>query len=212
MNLKNILGMFVILAATVSAQVTDFNSVHLSLFTGFFITDTEGFKDIYESKSGLVYGFGAAVPVKDNFGVMVKATNFSKSTEPGTTSRRYDNSGQLIEITEGEGEAEFTQWIFNAGAYYRVYTNYGVSVSVNGGFSYSVINEEITDFEGKNIRDVNNAGSTGLFIGGNIERRLIGSRFNIYFEPQYIFEINNTQHDVNTYRGINLNFGFSFLL
>jgi hypothetical protein len=199
---------FIILSSVSNyAQSQNLRSIYLSAHTGAFLTANDNFDKTYDSKLGLVYGFGVGLPLSTRSYIYGKATLFSKSGTPVLQTYSFVNGTTILVSEIKEGSAKYNQWIINGGFLYKFFLNLDWTLGINGGITYSKVTEEQKNTNGIISSSINGSGIFGLFIGGVLEKNFDKSPFSIFIEPQFNFSIGDYLKNIRNYGGLNLSVG-----
>lgn len=201
-----ILIFIIITFNSIFSQNTQSKSAFISIHSGLFSSAVQYFSKTYDSNSGFVYGIGIGLPVSSRSYIYSKATLFSKSGVP--VIRSYIAPGIYTETKEGN--AEFSQWIINAGFLYHFFLGKGFLLGLNGGGTFTSISEEIKNKEGNVTSSTKGSGALGYYIGGELEKNFKNNAFAVFTEIQYNSCRNDLLILVTNYGGINYNFGVRY--
>jgi len=199
-----------LVTGSIYSQNENIRSPYLSVHSGVFLTSLDNFEKTYNSQLGLVYGFGAGLPLSTRSYIYGKATLFSKSGTPVIGTYNFENGSPVLVSETREGSATFTQWIINGGFLYNFFLSRVWTLGINGGINYSRVSEEQKNINGTISSTLDGYGVIGFFIGGVLERNFDKSPFSIFIEPQFDFSRTDVLKYVGNYGGFNLNIGVRY--
>ncbi len=199
-------------STTILPQGRMYRAVWFSAHSGFMLSSKNNIEDTYDSKAGFVYGIGAGLPVSGRTYIYGKATWFSLSGTPVVENWGYrDDEWTLLE-SHREGKAEYSQWLINAGMLVNLYRTENWAVGINGGLSWSSIEEKKSSVDGNITSGFEGSGVIGTFAGLTVERNIFDNRFTVFAEPQYNFTFETISGFVGNYGGLNMNIGIRFYI
>ncbi|MGD8780654.1 MAG: hypothetical protein PVH88_17020 [Ignavibacteria bacterium] len=164
--------------------------------------------------SGLNASFGAGFgfPIYKNISFYSKVTYYLN--DDFTT---YDNVQQLssdfqLYNTTERINGSFSQLIMNTGLQYNIRLSEEFNLGFNGGFTYSLINQEAKLSNGTIISSVTNEGAYGYFGGGYIEKRFKDENFAMFAEAQYNYIDGSAIYFRDRFSGTNVTIGARYYL
>lgn len=103
--------------------------------------------------------------------------------------------------------ASFSQLVMNTGLQYNIYLYSDLTLGVNGGVTYSIVNQEAFGLGGQAINSLNNEGVFGYFGGASLEKRFEERDLAAFVEVQYNNAANNAINFRNRLSGVNFTVG-----
>lgn len=199
-----IILVFFIASGTSFAQFIRFGKVFIGGGFGGFLSTHSHFSEVYKSNFGEDYFGQIGASVSPKTFLSAKLTYFHKTGVPVLKLSPLIN-GQHSG-TAG-GNADFKQWIINAGFIYNFPLFEGLDASINGGAFYAFIKENQTTANGATLIDLSTK-SLGLYLGGGIEYHIPEMPFSVFAETQYNLASQlSTIGSATNYGGLNLNLG-----
>ncbi len=203
---KILLQLLVLFIATqtIFAQRSQFSEVFVGGGAGGFLSTHSHFSDVYKSGFGEDYFGQLGLSAYKKTYLSVKLTYFHKT---GVPIFKDVAPSSITNPVSGNGNADFKEWIINAGIIYNLPLFDGLDASLNGGFFYAFINENQTAADGSSLIHLVTK-SLGLYLGGGIEYHIPGIPFSIFGETQYNLASQlNGVGSVTGYGGLNINAG-----
>ena len=164
--------------------------------------------------SGLNASFGAGFgfPIYKNLSFYSKVTyflndDFTTFEVPQFFSSEFQlfNNTQLV-------NGSFSQLIMNAGLQYNIRISEEVNLGFNGGFTYSLINQDARLSNGQILSNITNEGVFGYFGGGFIEKRFEDENFAMFAEAQYNYIDGSAIYFRDRFSGTNVTIGGRYYL
>lgn len=186
------------------AQYTEFNRVFIGGGFGGFLSTHSHFSDVYKSSFGTDYFGQIGVSMSPRTYISGKLTYFHKT---GVPVLQLNSLTSGPHSSTGSGNADFKQWIVNAGLIYNLPILEGLDASINAGLFYAFIRENQAASNGATLIDLSTK-SLGLYLGGGIEYHIPEMPFSVFAETQYNLASQlNTVGSATNYGGLNLNLG-----
>ncbi len=201
---------FLLLASNLIDAQTYKNSTY---FSGHFGARSSSINS-HGQESGLNASFGAGFgfPIYKNLSFYSKVTyflndDFSTFEDPQLLSSDFQlfNKTQLV-------NGSFSQLIMNAGLQYNISVSDGLNLGFNGGFTYSLINQDARYSNGQEISSISNEGVYGYFGGGYVEKRFDNDNFAVFAEAQYNYIDGSAIYFRDRFSGTNVTIGGRYYL
>ncbi len=201
---------FLLLTSTLTEAQSYRNSTY---FSGHFGARTSTLNSRGQ-EGGLNASFGAGFgfPIYKNLSFYSKVTyflndDFTTFDDPQLLSSDFQlfNNTQLV-------NGSFSQLIMNAGLQYNIRVSEEINFGFNGGFTYSLINQDARLSNGQIISNITNEGVYGYFGGGFVEKRFADENFALFAEAQYNYIDGSAIYFRDRFSGTNVTIGGRYYL
>ncbi|GBD88340.1 hypothetical protein BMS3Abin03_02275 [bacterium BMS3Abin03] len=211
-KMKNILLAFLFLVSIT------FTSAQEHKKSSTFISGLVGTAQVSNSGSGtnspVAFSFGGSFgfPITGNLYLYTRGTYTSKSNFQSFYNTSFLNSqtgfsDELIPVT-----SSFSQLLLNTGLLYNFYISEVWTLGVNGGASFSVINQDAKLKGGHVISSVNNEAIWGYFGGMIVEKLWDEGDVSTFFEAQYNYARSDASYRISALNTMNFTFGVRYYL
>ena len=165
-----------------------------------------------ETPVSLTFGGSFGVPVAKNLYLYTRASFSSKSNFQSFFNTSFINAqnlldGQLVEVT-----SSFSQLLLNGGLLYNFILSEDWTLGLNGGMSFSIVNQEAKLFDGRVISSVNNEAIWGAFGGLIVEKYWGENSVSTFFEAQYNYAKSDAAYNISALNTMNYTFGVRYYL
>jgi hypothetical protein len=150
------------------------------------------------------------VPLFDRFMFYSRFTYQLKSGY--TANENISGSGitTINQLTEVNGT--FSQLIFNGGLQYNIYLAEDITMGVNGGLTYALVNHKASLPNGTVLQKLDNEGIFGAFTGVSLEKSFEDSNVSLFGEAQYNYAKKDVVYFRDKFSGANFTVGGRFYL
>lgn len=183
------------------AQRLNTNVTYVSIYAGDLAILSENFLNSYGSKNELAFGLGFGLPLSNSYTFNISATYFSKNS----------NLALLNEL-EQPLSSSLEQIIFNTGLQIHLLPNRTIGLSLLGGMTYSIINEEKKMASGQAVSQIEDSGNFGLYGGANFEVSFGRSPLALFGDVKYSYSWNPVLEYEDTYREVRYTGGLKLYL
>ncbi len=183
------------------AQRFTTNATYISVYAGDLAILSEKFLDSYGSKNELAFGVGFGLPLNNSYTLNISATYFGKNSNLAELS----GSEQIL-------NSSLEQIIFNTGLQIHLLPNRIIGLSLLGGMTYSIIDEEKEMQTGEIVSQINESGNFGLYIGANFEISFGRSPLALFGDVKYSYSWNPILEYEDTYREVRYTGGLKLYL
>lgn len=212
MKAVTIFTLFIILisVACISAQ-----KLHRkSLFFGGLVGGAQISNSNPRSEGTVALSFGGSfgIPITTNLFIYTRASYSSKSNFQSFYNTAYLTSQFQLSDQFAEANSSFSQLLLNGGLLYNFYLSDEFTIGVNGGVTFSILNQEAVLIGGQVISSVNNEAIWGYFGGIILEKGLEDSNASIFAEAQYNYAVSDAPYRASALNAMNFAFGARYYL
>ena len=111
-----------------------------------------------------------------------------------------------------EANSSFSQLLLNGGLLYNFYLSDEFTIGINGGVTFSILNQEAVLIGGQVISSVSNEAIWGYFGGIILEKGLEDSNASIFAEAQYNYAVSDAPYRASALNAMNFAFGARYYL
>ncbi len=160
----------------------------------------------------IVLSTGLGIPLIEKVYFYTKLSYISRSNY--TAQEQFNTIGpDLNTISQMiEADASFSQLLFNGGLQYNIYISDDVTLGLNSGLTYVLVNHKAALPNGTILQRLDNEGVFGYFGGVNVEKFFDDSNFSMFGEAQYNYAKKNMIYFRDKFSGMNFTFGGRFYL
>lgn len=177
------------------------NTTYVSVYAGDLAILSENFLNSYGSKNELAFGLGFGVPLSESYTLNLSATYFSKNS----------NFAELNEFAPPLNSS-LKQIIFNTGLQIHLLPNRIIGLSLLGGMTYSIIDEEKKTQTDQVFSQISESGNFGLYGGANFEISFGRSPLALFGDVKYSYSWNPILEYEDTYREVRYTGGLKLYL
>ncbi len=214
--MKRLITFFLLIIFSISLQnsFAQLKEMKSPYFAGMLGTSTVTFgeHDRSQNPAGSTFGAGFGFPVSKQLSIFSQLMYLSQSDFTAYEVLNYSRNGVSINNELTELNASFSQLIYNLGLEYNFFLSEQFKLGINGGFSYSLINQEASLPSGQLISKLNNDGVFGYFGGANLEKGFTDSNFSLFIEAQYNYANKDAVFYRTKFSGMNYMFGIKYYL
>lgn len=155
----------------------------------------------------IVLSTGVGIPVFHRLYLYTKLSYISRSNY--TAQEQFNTVGPNLQTVSEiiEADASFSQLLFNGGLQYNIYVTDDITLGVNSGLTYVLVNHKAALPNGTILQQLDNTGVFGLFGGINVEKFFEDSNVSLYGEAQYNYAKKNMIYFRDKFSGMNFTFG-----
>ena len=211
--LSLIFSLLIILSVTASAQ--PFKKSDSPFFGGMAgALNSNQSNSNGESALSFVFGgsVGIPVPLIKNLFLYAKTSYSSYSNFQSFYNTSYLNYSVQLSDEFVEVNSSFSQLILNGGLLYNFLVTEELSLGVNGGLTFMVINQEARLRTGTVISSVENENIWGAFGGVIAEKRWDDSNFSTFVEAQYNYAESDAVYRPGALSAMNYTIGVRYYL
>lgn len=201
-----IILLFFLLPTMLFSKQKTHKEIYLSAHCGLFQTSQSNFENDYGTRNLFSYGFGGGLQLFSKVHIYGEVTFFTKS---GTSSYSIYNSSTGARDNK-KGTSEFSQMIINGGLQYKFFLSNKWLLGLNGGITYTKIEENKRKEDGSELGILEGSGILGFFLGSVIERYIEVYPLSIFFEVDYNFPREDITNVIGDYGGLNLSVGIRY--
>ena len=158
----------------------------------------------------IVLSTGVGIPLFDKLYLYTKLSYISRSHY--SAQEQFNTVGPNLQTVSEliEADASFSQLLFNGGLQYNIYVTDDITLGINSGLTYVLVNHKAALPNGTILQELGNTGVFGLFGGVNVEKFFEDSNVSIYGEAQYNYAKRNMIYFRDKFSGMNFTFGGRF--
>ncbi len=160
----------------------------------------------------LSFGGSFGIPITTNLFIYTRASYSSKSNFQSFYNTDYLTSKFQLSDQFVEANSSFSQLLLNGGLLYNFYLSDEFTIGVNGGVTFSILNQEAVLIGGQVISSVNNEAIWGYFGGIILEKGLEDSNASIFAEAQYNYAVSDAPYRASALNAMNFAFGARYYL
>jgi len=160
----------------------------------------------------LSFGGSFGIPITTNLFIYTRASYSSKSNFQSFYNTDYLTSKFQLSDQFVEANSSFSQLLLNGGLLYNFYLSDEFTFGVNGGVTFSILNQEAVLIGGQVISSVNNEAIWGYFGGIILEKGLEDSNASIFAEAQYNYAVSDAPYRASALNAMNFAFGARYYL
>lgn len=160
----------------------------------------------------LSFGGSFGIPITTNLFIYTRASYSSKSNFQSFYNTDYLTSQFQLSDQFVEANSSFSQLLLNGGLLYNFYLSDEFTIGVNGGVTFSILNQEAVLIGGQVISSVNNEAIWGYFGGIILEKGLEDSNASIFAEAQYNYAVSDAPYRASALNAMNFAFGARYYL
>lgn len=183
------------------AQRLNTNVTYVSIYAGDLAILSENFLNSYGSKNELAFGVDFGLPLSSSSTFNISATYFSKNS----------NLADLNEF-EPSVNSSLEQIIFNTGLQIHLLPNRIIGLSLLGGMTYSIIDEEKKMLTDQVVSQIESSGNFGVYGGANFEISFGRSPLALFGDVKYSYSWNPILEYEDTYREVRYTGGLKLYL
>jgi hypothetical protein len=182
---------------------------------GAFITGSLGAKlgggsgNPYMQNSGtsILLSTSAGIPLFNNVLFYSRISFISRSGYTAQENINTPGTGitTINQLTEVNGT--FSQLIFNGGLQYNIHLTDDLTMGINGGLTYALVNHKASLPGGTVLQSLDNEGIFGAFSGVNLEKSFEDSNVSLFGEAQYNYAKKDVVYFRDKFSGMNFTFG-----
>lgn len=214
--MKTLLTIFLLIIFSIFLQnsFAQLKEIRTPYFSGMIGTSTIASSEYEKSQNsiGTAFAIGFGLPVYKSLSLYSKAGYISKPDFSAYQVLNYSQNGITINNELTELNASFSQLIFNFGLEYNLFLSEQIKLGLNGGVSYSLINQESRFKNGQLFSRLNNDGVFGYFGGASLEKGFTDSSFSLFLEAQYNYANKNAVFYRTAFSGMNYSIGVKYYL
>jgi hypothetical protein len=161
---------------------------------------------------------GTSVLLSTSFGVplfdrFMFYSRFTYQLESGYTANENISGTGITTINQlTEVNGTFSQLIFNGGLQYNIYLAEDITMGVNGGLTYALVNHKASLPNGTVLQKLDNEGIFGAFTGVSLEKSFEDSNVSLFGEAQYNYAKKDVVYFRDKFSGANFTVGGRFYL
>jgi hypothetical protein len=158
----------------------------------------------------IVLSTGLGIPLLDRVYLYTKLSYISRSNY--TAQEQYNTIGPDLNTVSKmiEADASFSQLLFNGGLQYNIYISDDLTLGINSGLTYVLVNHKAALPNGTLLQELDNTGVFGFFGGLNLEKFFEDSNVSFYGEAQYNYTKKNMIYFRDKFSGMNFTVGGRF--
>lgn len=160
----------------------------------------------------LSFGGSFGIPITTNLFIYTRASYSSKSNFQSFYNTAFLTSQFQLSDQFVEANSSFSQLLLNGGLLYNFYLSDEFTIGVNGGVTFSILNQEAVLIGGQVISSVNNEVIWGYFGGIILEKGLEDSNASIFAEAQYNYAVSDAPYRASALNAMNFAFGARYYL
>jgi hypothetical protein len=202
--------LFISLTCFVPAQVNDG-----AFFSGSFGGYGNGNSSNYlrpRNVPSIVLSAGFGLPIIDRVYLYTKLSYISRTNYTAEENYNFIQP-DLTTINELVlANASFSQLLFNGGLQYNIYITDDVTLGINSGLTYVLVNNKASLPNGAVLQQINDIGVFGVFGGVSLEKYIEDSNVAVFGEAQYNYVKKNMIYFRNKFSGMNFTVGARYYL
>lgn len=200
--------LFVSFSCFVPAQVND--GAFFSGSLGGYGNSSNRLQPRYVPSIVLSAGFG--LPLISNVYLYTKLSYISRTNYTAEENYNFVQP-DLTTINElVRADASFSQLLFNGGLQYNIYITDDITLGINSGLTYVLVNNQASLPNGTVLQQLNNIGVFGVFGGVSLEKNIEDSNVTLFGEAQYNYAKKNMIYFRDKFSGINFTVGARYYL
>lgn len=160
----------------------------------------------------LSFGGSFGIPITTNLFIYTRGSYSSKSNFQSFYNTAYLTSQFQLSDQFAEANSSFSQLLLNGGLLYNFYLSDEFTIGVNGGVTFSILNQEAELIGGQVISSIDNEAIWGYFGGIILEKGWEDSNASTFAEAQYNYAESDAPYHANALNAMNFSFGVRYYL
>jgi len=209
--MKNFLFVVILIALAIPSYAQINDKAFISGSMGAKVGGGAADPTLRNSGTSVVLSTSFGVPLFDRFMFYSRFTYQLKSGY--TANENIAETGGLQTINRlTEVNGTFSQLIFNGGLQYNIYLAEDLTMGVNGGLTYALVNHKASLPNGTVLQKLDNEGIFGGFTGVSLEKTFEDSNVSLFGELQYNYAKKDVVYFRDKFSGANFTVGGRFYL
>ena len=201
--------LFLLLSCTLPAQKHD-NGI---FFSGSFGANEGPHNQIRQRNApSIVLSTGFGLPLINKFYLYTKLSYVSRANYQAEEYYNFVDADLNTVRQLVRADASFNQLIFNGGLQYNIYITDDLTLGINSGLTYVLVNQQATLPDGTVMQRLDDVGVLGTFGGLSLEKRFEDGNFSLFGEAQYNYAKKNIVYFRDKFSGMNFTIGGRFYL
>ena len=162
--------------------------------------------------TSIVLSTGFGLPLFNKVFLYTKLSYILRSNYSSLEYNNFADAGLNSFNELVQANASFSQLLFNGGLQYNVYLTEDLTLGINGGLTYAVVNHKASFSDGTLIQRLDNEGVFGAFTGLSLEKSFEDSNVSLFGEAQYNYARKDVIYFRDKFSGMNFTVGGRFYL
>lgn len=208
--MRNVVFTIVLLSIAIPAYAQMNEGAFISGSLGASVGGGSANPYLRNSGTSVLLSSSFGVPLFDRFMFYSRFTYQLKSGYTANENIGGSGISTINQLTEVNGT--FSQLIFNGGLQYNIYLAEDITMGINGGLTYALVNHKASLPDGVVLQKLDNEGIFGAFTGINLEKSFEDSNVALFGEAQYNYAKKDIVYFRDKFSGANFTVGGRFYL